>query len=46
MFVHDYDHNQSVYQTQAMLSSDLGSILQVEHNRETGTPVIPLYFDG
>ena len=46
MFVDDYDHNQSVYQTQAKISSDLGSILQVGHNRETGTPVIPLYFDG
>ena len=26
MFVDDYDHNQSVYQTQAKISSNLGSI--------------------
>ena len=42
----DYDHSQSVYQAQAKIPSDLGSILQVRHNRETGTRVIPLYFGG
>ena len=49
MFVDDtagYDHNQSVYRAQAKIPSNLGSIVQAGHNRETGTPVIPLYFGG
>ena len=35
----DYEHNQSAQRSQAGISSDLGSILQVGHNRATGHPI-------